>query len=243
MGPMKKLGIIGGMGPAATARLFGRIVEFTTVGTDQEYIDVTILSDPAVPDRTGYLLGRAGAVDFVPVLQRKAAALRDLGCEVVAVPCNTSHARLDAIASAAPELTFVPMPDETARFAAAVGCTRPLILATDGTLACDIFQTAAERAGIQCAVPTAKVQPQVMAVIYDYVKAGRPAPEGLVQGLIAHAVEQGADGVILGCTELSTLGLPARCDGLPVIDALDVLAWRSVIACEAPAHDLLADFA
>ena len=51
-----------------------------------------------------------------------------------------------------------------------------------------------------------------MEVIYDYVKAGRPAPAALVQGLIAHARALGADGVILGCTELSTLGLSARTD-------------------------------
>lgn len=243
MGSMKKLGIIGGMGPAATARLFQRIVEFTDVRTDQDHIDVTVLSDPGVPDRTGYLLGHPGASDFVPVLRRKAAALRDLGCEVAAMPCNTSHARLDDIARVAPGLAFVHMPRETARFAGQVGSSRPLILATDGTLACEIFQAAAAHAGIDCVLPDESVQRLVMEVIYDYVKAGRPAPDALTERLVSHGAERGADGVILGCTELSMLGLPPRVGDVPVIDALDVLAWRSVLACEAPARDLTSVFA
>ena len=58
---MEKLGIIGGMGPAATARLLSRIVELTAADRDQDHLDVTVLNRPSVPDRTAFLLGRPDA--------------------------------------------------------------------------------------------------------------------------------------------------------------------------------------
>jgi len=53
---LKKLGIIGGMGPLATAYFYRRIVELTPASTDQEHIETLIYSCPSVPDRTAYLL-------------------------------------------------------------------------------------------------------------------------------------------------------------------------------------------
>ena len=64
---MEKLGIIGGMGPAATARLFSRVVDFTEAACDQDHLDVTVLNRPSVPDRTAYLLARPGAHPFAPM--------------------------------------------------------------------------------------------------------------------------------------------------------------------------------
>ena len=72
---MKRLGIIGGMGPAAGARLFTRVTEMTAARTDQEHIDAILLSDPSVPDRTSYLNDSTDACDFVPILQEKARLL------------------------------------------------------------------------------------------------------------------------------------------------------------------------
>lgn len=238
----KKLGVIGGMGPAATVRLFQRIVELTCAESDQEHLDVTILCDPAIPDRTGFLLGAPGARDFVPVLRDKASKLASLGCDVIVMPCNTSHSRYDEIASAAPGVTFLHMPRATVEFARALGCARPLILATDGTIASGVFQTAFKDAGLDWVIPDSTVQANVMTLIYDYVKAGKTAPESLQRTVLDSYRPSGADGIILGCTELSTLGIGFRYKDAPVIDALDVLAWRAVKTCGAPVVDLAASY-
>lgn len=77
------------MGPAATARLFSRIIELTDVETDQKHIKITILNNPQVPDRTAYILDETKE-SFVPVLQEMARALEQDGCEVLAMPCNAA---------------------------------------------------------------------------------------------------------------------------------------------------------
>lgn len=235
---MKRLGIIGGMGAAAGARLFMRVTEMTAAGTDQEHIDTIVLSDPSVPDRTSYLNGSAGARDFVHTLQEKAHLLEMLGCEVIAMACNTAHARYSEIASAAPNARFLHMPKETVRFAASLGYRRPIILATTGTIESGVFQSLGAEEGIDCILPSKELQVLIMDMIYTYLKAGKTVPVEMLRTATAKITASGADSVILGCTELSLLDLGCSYESLPMIDALDVLAWRCVQACGAAAEDL-----
>ncbi|WP_139652621.1 aspartate/glutamate racemase family protein [Raoultibacter phocaeensis] len=235
---MEKLGIIGGLGPAATAQLFSRIVQYTEADRDQDHLDVTILNRPAIPDRTAFLLGKPGAATFVEPMQQAARELEELGCTVLATPCNTAHARLDAIASVLDVARFVDMPRSAAAFAARIGCKRVGVLATDGALAAGVFQTALAKAGLQTVIPAREVQAEVMSIIYDYVKAGRNVPPETVASVCEALVREGCDGIMLGCTELSLLGLGGRAQGALVIDALDVLAYTCVTECGAKAVDL-----
>ena len=93
------VGILGGMGPAATAYLYQRIIALTPARTDQEHLAVTIWADPSVPDRTEALLG-VGA-DPTPTLVSGARKLREAGAELVAIACNTAHAFAPAVEAAA----------------------------------------------------------------------------------------------------------------------------------------------
>lgn len=230
---MEKLGIIGGLGPAATVRLMGRVIDFTQADCDQEHLDITVLCRPQTPDRTAYLLGKPGAPSFIEPMQQAARELQDAGCTVLVTPCNTAHSRLSVIAQAVDRARFVSMPLETARYAAKLGCTRCGVLATDGARQAGVYDQALAQTGIQAVWPDDAGQREVMAVIYDEVKAGRAlCPErieALCQGLIA----EGCDGLVLGCTELSVLGVRPWLDDVPVIDALDVAAWRCVQECGA----------
>ena len=235
---MKRLGIIGGMGAAAGARLFMRTTAMTEACTDQEHLDTIVLSDPSVPDRTSYLSGSAGTRDFVSTLQEKAHLLEMLGCEVIAMACNTAHARYSEIASAAPHARFLHMPKETVRFVTALGYRRPIILATTGTIESGIFQSLCADEGIACVLPSTELQGLIMDMIYAYLKSGKTVPVDMLRTATGKIAASGADSVILGCTELSLLGLGHSYGSLPIIDALDVLAWRCVQACGADAEDL-----
>lgn len=235
---MKKLGIIGGMGPAATAVLFSRIVDFTDVEVDQQHIDITILNRPSVPDRTAFILGNKGAQSFVPMLQEMASELEGAGCEILAMPCNAAHACHDEIISVLHSAELLNILHQTALFSAHLGCKCAGILATDGILASHAYQDAFVKEGLSFVLPCEAGQKKVMAAIYDYVKAGVEAPSGYLDDVCRDLISNGADCLILGCTELSLLGIPYVFDGVPVIDAMDVLAHDSVIACGAPAKDL-----
>lgn len=234
----RKLGIIGGLGPAATARLLMRITDFTRAACDQEHLDITILNRPQIPDRTAFLLGEPHAESFVEPMQQAALELEQMGCTVLATPCNTAHARIDQIARPLTSARFVVMIDEAIGVAARLGCTRLGMLATRGTRATRVYDTVCEAHGIEAVWPDEAGQDAVMDVIYGKVKAGGAFDGHALDAVFAALVERGCDGLILACTDLSVLGCPSRFEGVPVIDALDVLAQRCVVACGAPAFPL-----
>ncbi len=231
----KKLGIVGGMGPLATAELFKRVVQFTAVDHDQDHLEVMLLNAPTIPDRTAFLLNRPGAEDFRPVLRGMITRLTEAGCEVLAMPCNTAHAYIAELEEGTTG-SFVDMPRESVRLAARLGACNIGILATDGSIAGRVYQRVLEEEGLGHCEPGKTDQRQVMAVIYEGVKAGRVCSFGEVASVIDHLIdEKGCDGVILACTELSMMvDIPAFYRGCAVIDALSVLAWQCVCACGAP---------
>lgn len=234
---MRKLGILGGMGPAATAKLFARIIELTDVERDQDHIEIAILNNPQVPDRTAYILDPSKD-SFVPVLKDMSQQLLADGCEVIAMPCNAAHARWAELNDGLSGVTFINMLKETALLLKGLGCTHPGLLATDGIVVSGVFHEELAAEGLMAIAPDKVRQAQVMSAIYDYVKAGREVPPGLLDEVCDHLLEAGADSLILGCTELAFLGIPLRYRGVPVADTIDVLAWRSVVECGAPAKDL-----
>ena len=93
---MKKiLGILGGMGPAATADLYGKIVALTEALSDGEHIRTIIDSNVNIPDRTAAILSGGESP-----LEEMEAALDNLVCcgaEVIIIPCNTAHYFLPAL--------------------------------------------------------------------------------------------------------------------------------------------------
>ena len=238
MNSYKKLGVIGGVGPAATALFFAKVVEYTDVATDQEHLDIDILNRPQIPNRTDYLLGIDGAPSFVPPMKEAAEQLESMGCQVLSTPCNTAHAELDAIAADLSHASFVNMLTETAAFMKSLGVTKCGILATDGTIATAEYDRALAQYDIEALRPVPADQKTVMHIIYDQVKAGVIPDSRDMLEVCDHLIAAGCDGIILGCTELSLVAVPAYEKDAPIVDALNVLAWRCVAACGAPAKDL-----
>ena len=217
----KKLGIIGGLGPAATATLFARVIDLTEAETDQDHLDITILNRPQTPDRTAFILGKSDE-SYLPPLHEAALELEDLGCEVLATPCVTGHYRSDEWSAGLQTAHLVHMPRETARYLALAGKRCVGIMATDGTGHARVLQNELEAYGLKAVLPDAEV------------KRGRPANMRAFDEVSAHLREQGCDSVILGCTELSVISAPAKSHGMVVVDAMEVLAIRSVQECGAP---------
>ena len=93
---MKRMvGILGGMGPAATVDLFDRIVRATPAQTDQEHLHILIDNNPAIPDRTEAILQQGP--DPLPGLRAGIQGLENQGTDVIAIPCNTAHHYLPAL--------------------------------------------------------------------------------------------------------------------------------------------------
>ncbi|WP_077598720.1 cysteate racemase [Olsenella urininfantis] len=222
-----KLGVIGGMGPEATLYFYDGIIRHTKAHADQDHIDMAILSQASMPDRTRAILTGDDAL-LLETMRSNAEALERLGCAHIAIPCNTSHFFFDKIQS----FTKVPilhMPREAACEAVETrGARRVGIMGTDGTVRADIYRRECEALGAQSVVPSPERQADVMSLIYDDVKAGRPADMDKFDRVMREFDEQGCDVVILACTELSVIKhshqMPERC-----LDAMDVLIREAIL--------------
>ena len=230
----KVLGIIGGVGPLATMLLGEMIVKRTKAKTDQQHVNMVITNNTSIPDRTTYILDRSKA-NPVPVMISDAAKLKSIGAEVLAVPCNTAHSFYHDIQQGS-DMQVLHMINETAKRAAQIGAKKVGILATTGTLTTSVYQLACQNAGVKPIVPDEETQEMVMSVIYDDVKAGRPADFLKWQQIINKLEGLGCDRIILGCTELSIVKKELNLDDT-YIDSLMVLAESAILACGYELND------
>jgi aspartate racemase len=230
-----KIGVIGGMGPAASALFYRMTVEHTRAARDQEHLDMILLSHASMPDRTEALLGGRRA-ELLALLLADARLLERCGADAIAIPCNTSHALADEI-EAGIGVPLIHMPAEAARTCAeslAAQVPKPAqparvaVLATDGTAQTGVYQRELEKYGIEPWLPPADAQRLVMKLIYDGVKAGGTADFAdflTIERALLHA---GCAAAVMACTELSVLkerfGLPAF-----YIDAMLALARRVIL--------------
>lgn len=226
----KTIGILGGMGPLATADLYRKIVLLTDAGCDNDHIRVFIDSNCRIPDRTAAIL--SGGADPLPEM---ASALRNLekcGAECIIMPCNTAHYFLPAL-QAQTAIPFLSMLEATARAcAAAYPGKRAAILATRGTLATGLYERALEKEGVDFLLPEEPQRDVLMHLIYEVVKAARPlAPEAdLWAQLLEQLRRAGADYFILGCTELPIIADTLPAPG-PFIDPTAELAKAAIRFC------------
>lgn len=217
------IGIIGGMGPEATADLFLKIIKSTPSKRDQDHIHVVVDSDPEIPDRTAFILGKGD--DPRPRLLAAARNVEKMGATVMAMPCNTAHYFYDDIQSA----VKVPVLHIMKEVAAVLkGKVRKVgVLMSTGTLKAGLYDKYLREVGIETLSPKGDDQEEVMEAIYS-VKAGdllRGRELALRQG--EKLVAEGAEAVIAGCTEIPLVlkdgDLP-----VPVLDATKVLAEKCV---------------
>ena len=203
--PPFKLGIVGGVGPAATVDFMGKVVAHTPAGRDQEHIKMVVEQNPQIPDRTANLLH--DETDPTMAMYATCKRLESAGANAIAIPCNTAHAFVERI-QAHLRVPIVNMLTETVEAIVqqyGAGITVGL-LATSGTIKSQVYHDAARRTGLQIIVPGVDYQAMVMDSIYGArgIKAG--FTEGICkdQLLLAaeHLCELGAEVLILGCTEL-----------------------------------------
>jgi len=215
------IGVLGGMGPAATVEFFRRLVAATPATIDQDHLRIVIDNDPTIPDRTRALLH--GGPSPVPALARVAQRLEAAGAEVLAMPCNTAHAFLDPIRDAV-DVQVLDMIEETA---ARMDAESVGLLATSGTVEARVYHRVFDGRGIGLVLPESDDQQTVGRAI-EAVKASRSMMEieAALVGVVERLAGRGASVVIAGCTEISLLdgtGMP-----LPWIDALDCLVEATI---------------
>lgn len=222
------IGIIGGMGPMASQLFYKMVTEHTAAERDQDHIDLILLSDASMPDRTAAILSGQYEGPYEQLLS-DARLLEKCGCTAIAITCNTAHFFADMIADKI-GIPILHMIRETARTLVAQGKRRPAILATDGTIRTGLYQKECAAFGLEAAPPEPAVQRLVMSIIYEEIKRGERGSREKFAQIDRALASMGCDCAILGCTELSVF---RSYHSLPpfYVDAMEVLAELAVVRC------------
>lgn len=226
-----RLGVIGGLGPMASAYYLELVIRMTDAKRDQEHPEIILLNIPSIPDRTAYILGRSQESPLEPMVEL-GKQLKDLGATVLATPCITAHYFHEALQQGI-GLPLIHGIRCTARTLYDAGVRKVGLMATDGTVQSGIFQRQVEELGMELVLPGEEGQRGVMTLIYDQVKAGLEPDMALFAAIRDELRRKGAQAVVLGCTELSLLKKQQEL-GEGILDALEVLAKESVLACGKP---------
>ena len=223
----KVIGILGGMGPEATAELFFRIIRATPAKRDQDHLRIVIDNNPEIPDRTEAIL--RGGPSPLPELIKTGLNLEKAGADFIIIPCNTAHYYLDEMAKSLriPILNMIKLTAEKIH-GEHPEIKRVGLIATEGTVKSGIYGRSLSSLEIDVLAPSDKLQTDVTMAIYWHIKSG-----DLEKGRkIIHSVgrrldAEGAEAVICGCTEVSLVlkdgDLP-----IPVVDPLQILAKAAV---------------
>ncbi len=225
---MKKLGIIGGMGPMATAYFFQLVIEMTKARTDQEHIEMLIHNCPTIPDRTQYILGNS-VENPVEKMVSVGKQLAKAGVDILAVPCVTAHFFHKELEQEI-GLPILHAVEECAKYLQERGYHKIGIMATDATVQMGLFEGVMQKYGMDCVYPSEEGQKKVMHVIYNNVKAGICVEKELFDAVAQELFANGAEVIILGCTELSMVKR-ANMTGAGFLDATELLAKCCVEQC------------
>lgn len=220
------LGVIGGMGPLATADFFRKLIDATPAQDDDGHIPVLIHSVPQIPSRPAAIL--RGGPSPLPALLAARDRLLVAGATLLAMPCNTAHYWYGELVEGC-AVPFIHIVDAVAELLPA-GARELGIVATRATLQSRVFAERLAQRGIALTAPDEATYERAVQPAIDAVKRGATREGGrLLEPVLAAVLERGAAAVVLACTELPIAldaiesPLRARC-----IDSTDALARACV---------------
>lgn len=214
---MKTIGLIGGMSWESTVPYYWHINE--TVRAQLGGLHSARVLLYSVDFHEIEQLQQAGDWDAAGAAMAAAArALQAGGADFLVLCTNTMHRVADAITAAVP-LPLLHIADATADALQAAGVTRVGLLGTRFTMEQDFYRARLRQRGFQVLVPDAPGREDVHRIIYEELCQGviRDASRARYREVIAALQAQGAEAVILGCTEISLLVGPADA-AVPLFD-------------------------
>ena len=169
MDKRKILGVIGGLGPGATAHFMNLVINMTDVDTDQQHLPMIVYNMPFIPDRTAYILDNTKE-NPLPMMLEIGKTLQAQGADCIAVPCVTAHYFMDALEKEI-NVPLINGVRETVAHLKENGIEKVGIMATDGTIQSGIFHKELEKQELVPVAPSAEAQKHVMHLIFNNVKA------------------------------------------------------------------------
>ena len=222
----KRIGILGGMGPEATALLMMRVIQLTPAEDDSDHVPLLIDNNTQIPSRLKALIENTGA-DPGPVLQQMARQLESSGAQALAMPCNTAHYYAGQIE----EAVTIPLLNMLELSAQQIA-EHPLKPKVVGVLGSPAVKKIGLFDNVFAGRNIAVIYPQNQALILDAIRAIKSAGQDdkarrIFQQACQELSDGGADILVVGCSEFSIIS-DAIPGSLNYIDTVDVLAQAVV---------------
>lgn len=226
---LRRIGILGGMGPQATILLMSRIVAGVEAGDDADHVPLLVDCNTQVPSRIKALIEKSGD-DPGPVLAEMARRLEAAGAEALIMACNTAHHFAPSIGRSV-RIPFLDMVALTVDKISAMRTVpdRPVrvgLLASPAVALTGLFDRPFQDRGIETVYPS---EPDALLRCIRIIKSDGATDEaGSLFGEAAKDLQdRGVDVLLVACTELSIITDRLACR-LPVVDSLDVLANAAI---------------
>jgi aspartate racemase len=219
---MNRLGILGGMGPAASAEFVSRLIKQTPAACDQEHMPFVLWNEPRIPDRSNSM--QAGNNAPLLWLLQGMQALKTLRCDRVVIPCNSAHFWYDDMAKMG--VPIIHIVDSIADQLRELGLenTTVGVMGTQGTIEHGLYQNRLTQQGWRCIVPDRAEMDFFVQPAIDFIKAGKIAESQMLLMKTIHSlIARGAQAVVLGCTELPLAIHTDLEQGVPIVNSIDSL--------------------
>lgn len=230
---MKKIGLIGGMGWESTAIYYqkiNRMINAARGGQHTAKLHVSSLdfgeAYPLIRDRLH--------PELAALIEEDLRAQSNSGCEISLICCNTAHQALPYISD---ELRggVVSIMNTVVDQALSMGFRHIAVLGTSSTLCSRLYDQPLQDVGISCVKPSAKESIRLDRIIFEELMFGltRDESKTFAAELVERLALEGAEAVVLGCTELPMLIREGEVV-LPILDSVDLHCQKAVaMALEA----------
>lgn len=219
---MKRLGVLGGMGPAASAEFITRLIQQTPATRDQDHIPFVLWNNPQIPDRSTSM--RNGDDKPLSYLIEGIQTLKYTGCDLIVIPCNTAHFWFHELIKL--EVPIIHIVDSVADALRDVNVTNTMIgvIGTQATVEFGLYQYMLNRSGWDSIVPTKEEMDTLVQPAINLIKGGNVEQAHLLlMTVVKSLIDRGAKAVVLGCTEIPLAIKEVEENGIPIVNSIDSL--------------------
>jgi len=215
--------VLGGMGPQASSQLYKLLIDRAISGhnvVENEDFPFVVLESLPVPE---FFSGQSRRAEAIAIMQEAVHSAEAYDPVAVGMACNTAHLFIDEVLGDS-KVPFISLIEVVADTVKAQGIKRIGLVASPTTIKTGLYAKALEKRGISCSLPTEAQQDELSDIIHNVIAGTASHVEAVKLEAIAHGlIDQGAEGIILGCTELP-LVFPKGEVQYPAFDCLELLA-------------------
>lgn len=216
------IAILGGMGPQASAYLLNLLIKLSVkefgAKNDDDFPEI-LLDSVSIPD---FISNHARENDALKLLKERVSFLNKIQPLCLAIACNTAHILLPELQKVS-NAPFISIIEEVVNSVGKAGLKKAGILATPVTLKSGLYQNTFSKLSIECVEPQNR-ELKVLEIIIRNIIAGlsNNKDKDLLVAIANKLIDRGAEGIILGCTELPLI-FPKK-QSFPIFNSLEILA-------------------